>query len=55
MTRKTNENYLAMPNEPRNHFAMARLAMTNGVKPFLVRLFIAKKTCVDVINFSKSF
>ena len=44
-----------MLNEPRNHFAMAQLAMMNGVKPFLARLFTAKKIYADAINFSKSF
>ena len=44
-----------MLNEPRNHFAMARLAMMNGVKPFLVRVSMVKKIYADVINFSKSF
>ena len=44
-----------MLNEPHNRFVMARLAMINGVKPFLARLFMAKKIYADVINFSKSF
>ena len=38
-----------------NRFVMARLAMMNGVKPFLARLFMVKKIYADVINFSKSF